>query len=322
MGIKVSVIVPVYNVSAYIGRCVRSVMEQTYDNVECVIVDDATPDDSITQCEQMIAAYEGPITFSILHHEKNRGLSAARNTGTDAATGDYIFYLDSDDEITNDCIEKLVRPVRNDATIEMVIGGFSRCSYGNLVPQKQQKKDVDSRETVRDFYFSRGGFYVNAWNKLVNRDFLHQHQIEFKEGVLWEDNLWTFFLLKHLNHIYMIPDATYIHYSHPLSIATGTDWEKKACHWKLVYGEIANHFTAGESGKEAKFYIKYFFFQMIRIQKSQEICEVSQPYLKALYDDHYIIEYLFYKIIALLSRFGLGRSFLHFTAKKVIRFHK
>jgi len=330
MEVKVSIIIPVYNVSAYIERCIKSVMNQTYGNIECVIVDDATPDDSIYKCERLIDEYNlnhdvngfGRIMFKIIHHEKNRGLSAVRNTGTDTATGDYIFYLDSDDEITSDCIEKLVSPVRNDATIEMVIGNYLCNSHGNQFSRKQQERDIDTLGAVRNFYFCEGGFYVNAWNKLVKRDFLHRYYIYFKEGILWEDNLWTFFLLKHLNHIYIIPNHTYIHYINPHSITTETDRERKVHHWKLMYGEIANHFTVGESGKEAKFYIKYFLFQMIRNQRSRDLYQVSQPYLKALHDDHYILEYLFYKIIVLLSRFGMGRSFLYFAVRKSMKYHK
>ena len=95
----VTIIIPVYQVSAYVERCILSVMDQDYDAIECIIVDDATQDDSIEQCERLIERYNGPILFKILHHQYNRGLSAARNTGTDAASGDYLYYLDSDDEI-------------------------------------------------------------------------------------------------------------------------------------------------------------------------------------------------------------------------------
>ena len=119
---KVSIIIPVYNVSAYIERCIKSVMNQTYNDIECIIVDDATPDDSIVKCEQMIVAYDGPIRFSILHHQQNRGLSAARNTGTEVATGEFLYYLDSDDEITLDCIETLMKPMIEDNSIELVQG--------------------------------------------------------------------------------------------------------------------------------------------------------------------------------------------------------
>lgn len=109
----VSVVIPVYQVSDYIERCIRSVMEQSYADIECIIVDDATIDDSIAKCERLIKMYNGPIEFRILHHKYNCGISAARNTGTDAATRDYMFYLDSDDVITQDCIEKLISPIIN-----------------------------------------------------------------------------------------------------------------------------------------------------------------------------------------------------------------
>lgn len=98
---KLSIVIPVFNVAPYIADCLRSVMRQTYTgSMECLIVDDCGTDDSIAIAKQMIADYKGPIRFQILHHEWNRGLSAARNTGTEAATGEYLYYLDSDDEIT------------------------------------------------------------------------------------------------------------------------------------------------------------------------------------------------------------------------------
>ena len=119
----VSIIIPVYNVAPYIEDCLKSVMMQTYKGeMECIIVDDCGTDDSIAIAEQMIAAYQGAIQFRMLHHERNKGLSAARNTGTIAATGDYIYYLDSDDEITEDCIEKLMAVAMHDPGIEMVQG--------------------------------------------------------------------------------------------------------------------------------------------------------------------------------------------------------
>ena len=97
-GMTISVIIPVYQVSDYVERCLRSVMQQTYSHFECILVDDATEDDSIGKCERMIAEYEGDISFRILHHQQNRGLSAAHNTGIDAAKGDYLLFVDSDDK--------------------------------------------------------------------------------------------------------------------------------------------------------------------------------------------------------------------------------
>ena len=103
---KISIIIPIYNVEPYIEDCLQSVMRQTYRGMmECILVDDCGTDNSMKVAEQLIKIYNGPIDFKVLHHEHNRGLSAARNTGIDAACGDYVYFLDSDDWISDDCFE-------------------------------------------------------------------------------------------------------------------------------------------------------------------------------------------------------------------------
>lgn len=179
--IRVSIIIPVYNVSDYIEMCISSVMRQTYPHIECVIVDDASPDDSIEKCQRLIANYLGPISFLILHHDHNRGVSAARNTGTDAAKGDFIFYLDSDDEIAPYCIEKLVEPLMTDCTIEMVQGNIIKMGYyvtnenhievknSNIVHKLfafLQPCDLNSNEEVRAYFFEKNRLGFSAWNNL------------------------------------------------------------------------------------------------------------------------------------------------------------
>ena len=158
----ISIIIPVYNVAPYIERSLKSVMGQTYaGDMECLLVDDCGSDDSMAIAERVIGAYTGPIRFRILHHDHNRGLSAARNTGTDAATGDYVLYLDSDDELAEDCIEKLMRPVEEDATVEMVVGNYaSYSSRGNQSIRDQQERDVNSQKAIRDF-FSAGEAFIS-----------------------------------------------------------------------------------------------------------------------------------------------------------------
>ena len=318
---RVSVIIPVYNVSDYVERCVRSVMAQCYSDIECIIVDDCSLDDSITKCERLIKAYDGPISFSIFRHEKNKGVSAARNTGMKVATGDYVVYMDSDDAITEDCIEKLARPIERDGSIEMVIGNFVRDVEGHRTCRQQQERELGSRDAIRDFFFCQRGFFVTPCNRLVKRDFLIQNELYFTEGLLWEDNLWTFYLLKHLCHIYIIPDLTYVYYHRPCSITTGTASDKKAHHWQLVYGDIAQHFTEGESGKEARYFIKYICLQLMRIQRGQDIYQISRPYLKALRRDRYCKEYIVYSIIVFMTRFGWGRSLLSYAVQKILKIH-
>lgn len=90
---KISIIVPVYNVEQYIKECFDSIAAQTYNGeIECIFVDDCGQDKSVDILEKMIVGYQGGISFSIIHHEHNKGLSGARNTGIRHATGDYLYF--------------------------------------------------------------------------------------------------------------------------------------------------------------------------------------------------------------------------------------
>lgn len=105
----VSILVPVYGVEKYIERCAVSLMAQTYEDIEYIFVDDASPDQSIAVLEEVIARYANRKSqVRVLHHEQNRGLSAARNTAVAAATGKYLLHVDSDDYLAIDAVEKLV----------------------------------------------------------------------------------------------------------------------------------------------------------------------------------------------------------------------
>ena len=95
----VSIIIPIYNVEKYVAECINSVISQTYDHskIECIIVDDCTPDNSMVIVNEIIRKYNGEMTFVICRHEHNQGVSAVRNTGIEVATGEYIYFIDSDD---------------------------------------------------------------------------------------------------------------------------------------------------------------------------------------------------------------------------------
>lgn len=202
---KISIIIPVYNVEPYIAECLQSVMRQTYTGeIECVLVDDCGTDKSIEVAEQIIEDYnianqkskiKNPISFRILHHDHNRGLSAARNTGTDAATGDYIYYLDSDDYINDDCIEVLTQPLQ-EYDYDMVIGDARRF-YDNTgapsIPLCGETTAVLSQsEIFAKHYIAKRKIDLVAWNKLIKRCMYIKHDLSFLEGQLEEDELFTY----------------------------------------------------------------------------------------------------------------------------------
>ena len=235
-------------------------MRQTYQGaMECLIVDDCGTDDSIAIAERVIASYEGPIAFQVLHHERNRGLSAARNTGTLAAKGDYLYYLDSDDVITEDCMALLMGKAEEYPEAELVQGNFCRHTLTGetVVPIKQYSLAVaSSNDEVKECYYRQ--MNVAVWNKLIRRDFLIDHHLFNKEGIIYEDRLWIFYLLKYLNKACFVSTITYHQKKRPLSITTGTGRDKKAHHYAIVYHDILSNLTPGHEEEEFCFYAKRF----------------------------------------------------------------
>ena len=320
--VTLSLIIPVYKVSPYIERCLKSVISQTYDRFECILVDDASPDDSMTKCEQMIALYEGNIRFRILRHEKNRGLSAARNTGTDAATGDYILYVDSDDLISDDCVEKLMAPVLADRTVEMVYAGhmiFTKDGQRHL-PEifMRERAEFSTQREVRDYYLDRRGLFVHAaWNKLTSRDFINRHQLRFKEGQLWEDALWTFFEMKHLSHLVFIPDITYFYFRRRDSITYGTDKATIFVHKNIIADTISQNFTPGDEGREAAKYLPDFCYYYIRQPKSQELSATARRFSQALPWRQYPKERVLLTAANILPRNRMGMKIFNRLRKQL-----
>ncbi len=324
--ITISLIIPVYCVSAYIERCLKSVIKQTYNHFECILVDDASPDDSIVKCEQMIANYDGPIRFRILHHEQNRGLSAARNTGIDAATGDYILFIDSDDIISSDCVEKLLAPILEDDSIEMVVGEHMRFSDDGMLPRPQSwrhKEMLSTHEAVRNLYFDHQRHLPPAaWNKLTSRAFINHHQLRFKEGQIWEDTLWLFFEMKHLSHVYIIPEVTYFYYYRTDSISYGTKKEELDRQWCVVFEDISQNFTPGYESKEAALHHRRFTQSFLRLPKTKALRATARRFSKALPFFKYPVEKTLLWAAIILPHNHWGRQQYKLLAKWLNRFQK
>lgn len=289
-GVTVSVIIPVYKVAPYIEGCLRSVMRQTYQGaMECLLIDDCGEDNCMAIAERMIADYTGGIRFEIVHHDHNRGLSAARNTGTVYATGEYIYYLDSDDEITDDCIEKMMAVALKDPAIEMVQGNACRHLMNTesvVLVKKVVLPFASDQEEVRACFFRYGQIYVNVWNKLLKRSVIIDNNVLCKEGLLFEDNLWIFYLLKYVKRAAFVEDITYHQKKRPQSITTGTDRATMAHHFAIVYHDILSNLTPGHEQEEFSFHARRFCSILLRFFRydsgMEEVfmlcCDLSRQY--------------------------------------------
>ncbi len=214
---KVSVIIPVYNTAPYIERCLYSVLRQSYNNIEIILVDDHGTDNSMVLATRLLETPSGenaqPLSLKILHHTENRGLSAARNTGLDAATGDYVFFLDSDDELPPRTIENLVRTADLYSNPHLVCGRVDVLPQDNKalhisekIPDYIEGNEASSRAILRRY------IPIMACNKLVKREFLKANELYFKEGLIHEDNLWSFQMAGPIHNIAITRQITYLYH--------------------------------------------------------------------------------------------------------------
>lgn len=216
---KVSIIIPVYNVAPYIKRCLDSVVAQTFQDIECILVDDCGTDNSREIAQQYIDNYQGQIEFIYIHHEKNQGLSGARNTGIQIATGEWLYFLDSDDAITPICISTLLALKDKYPDVDFVQGNLLDKSgeinpYGlNNIPEY-----CNSFDTIEDIMLRR--VITSAWNRLVKRSLLIENDLFFPVGMIHEDMYWVYFLSKYVHAAAFSNIGTYIYYTNEGSIMT------------------------------------------------------------------------------------------------------
>lgn len=277
--IKVTIVIPLYQVQDYIKSCLLSVVNQTYIGpIECIIVDDCGTDSSCQIVEDFIQEYNGEISFKLIRHSKNRGLSAARNTGIGCASGDYIYFLDSDDEITVDCIHKLTSPL-NKYRYDFVTADF--VNVGGRPVTTHLIAEGEYKSTIKEAYYNKE-WNVTAWNKLCNLDFLRRNNIVFKEGIIHEDILWTFFLANLANSMYAIQEKTYIYNNRDVSIMGSMTLLQSKDSKLVIYSEINSYlFNRGLNDRCDVSYIwriKYEMFNEIRCWDYKK----SKKYILAL----------------------------------------
>ena len=256
--LSVSLIIPVYNVSSYVERCLQSVFNQTYLPTECIIVNDGTQDDSIEKCKNLIDEYKGSISFTVIDHIINRGLSAARNTGTEAASGDYVFYLDSDDEISPDCLEKMVKVAVMYPEAEMIVGNYlviRKNSEDEIGIYDGIPKDALSNDSVVSL-FLQNQIPPFSWNKLIKRTFIRSNHLNYKEGIIYEDVLWLFHVVQCLHTVYFVNDVTYHYYKRPGSLSTAHNDYTYGLSYSVIYDDILQHLQPGKEKVGLNYYVE------------------------------------------------------------------
>lgn len=203
----ISIIVPIYNVSSYIERCIESIVNQTYSNLEIILVDDGSPDDCPEICDKWAKKDE---RIRVLH-KKNGGQAEARNMAIDTSTGDYILFVDGDDYILPNMCEDLVKVIEQFNTDIVVCNYFFEYGDRHVDDIMPIESAVYERKAIMELYFKeKYPALVAPWCKLYRRDlFFNDEHIRYPVGVLHEDEFTSYRLFYAAHSTVVIKDVLY-----------------------------------------------------------------------------------------------------------------
>lgn len=240
MNRSISVIVPIYNVEKYLDRCIQSIVNQTYKNLEIILVDDGSSDGSPLMCDEW---KKKDIRISVIH-KTNGGLSDARNKGLEVATGEYILFVDSDDFLELDACEKLMDSTKNNK-VDFVVGVIREINNDQISFQK--RSNIKSNVVYNNEEFIIDSINANEWYapavlNLYRSEFLKKNNLKFKVNLLHED-------MEFLPKIYLAADKIlyldYAFYNYEIrenSITTTNNYLKKTEDFLYIFSSWKKQF--------------------------------------------------------------------------------
>ena len=235
--LRITVIVPVFNVEKYLDGCIKSILGQTYRHLDVILVDDGSSDRCPEICDQWAKTDK---RIRVVHKE-NGGLSSARNAGLERAIGEYIFFVDSDDEISVDCIERLSETLMEEQ-YDVVVGDMLTVGDGKLnngLSLKLDDETVLHGKEIEKTY--RDKWNMCAVNKLYKTSFIRQHNLIFKEGLIHEDELWSLQVACLAQSLRAVNHVTYTYYVREGSITTAKDKDtRRSLMLKVIVTEISS----------------------------------------------------------------------------------
>lgn len=331
---KISIVIPIYNARDYIEECLKSIISQSYKgDIECLLIDDCGNDGTISIAQNFIDNYNGNIKFIILHHRNNKGAGAARNTGLKAASGDYILFIDSDDYITDTCLEEMSNILKKHPNVDLIQAGIK--TTDGSIPWFDFEKNpfpeyTDDFHDIKTRLLGREIIPASPCSKLIPVKFLKQNKIFFHEGIVIEDVLWCNILAKYVKSIACLNKNTYIYRIHDNSVVTsglGVDPKRKLIVYDLMIDKIDAPYVKEQVTHLTNQLEKiYFEYESLEIRKTigkllnklsfychnKEKIRLKAKAICAKYDtgNHSIAYYFFYLITTHQSLFRIIQSLI------------
>lgn len=232
---EVSIIIPVYNVAEYVSESLLSALNQSFESIEYVIVNDCSTDCSMDVIRRLVDAHPRKDDVFIYQQEKNYGLSSTRNLGIEHAHGKYIFFMDSDDEISKECIALHYEAItRKDA--DFTVGNVDQIGSRSIHIHPIDSS-VETMSPIVSYY--RRIWSVSAWNKLYKRIFIESNNLRFVNGIHHEDYLWSYNVATKAKSLALVKEKTYKYKIRPGSITTIVNGDLKIKSMLFVISTIS-----------------------------------------------------------------------------------
>lgn len=244
MPYKVTIGIPVFRVENYIRRTMESALSQTYPNIEFLVVDDASDDQSLNILESIRQTHPRGGAMRILTHSSNLGVSESRNEIIENATGDYLYFMDSDDVIDNDTISLLMHEIEAHQA-DVAFGSYERIELsGERSLFQYPRMFFEDADSFAEFAYQRyAGFQASACNYLVRLSLIRKNYLRFYKADFWEDMAFTLNLVTMANRAILLPDITYTYLCRENSLSNS--WHQE----KIDKDKIVQYFMAVEQLK-------------------------------------------------------------------------
>lgn len=226
---KISVIIPVYNVEKYLKRCLDSIINQTFKDLEIICINDGSTDNSA----QILDEYANKDSRIKIITQPNSGLSATRNKGINIAQGEFISFIDSDDWIAENFYEKLYKTaIKYDA--DMAVCGIIRLNEYRKKYLLQFQKEIILENSDKKFEICNIPDINYVWNKIYKLDKIRKYNLKFLEGYVYEDVLFTPQTVFYLKKLVTVPHTHYYYWRTPNSIVSKKSNKKDLEHTKKL----------------------------------------------------------------------------------------
>lgn len=245
----VTIVVPIYNMEKYMKKCIMGLLEQSFQDIEIVLVDDGSTDNSLELCDEY--AFHYPDKIRVIHKE-NGGLSSARNAGIDIARGEYIIFPDPDDWVDSDYIEKAMQIQMKYQPDLVCMGHYVEYDDRTILANQNEKFiQMSGQEAQRSLLLPpcMNGF---AWNKLYHLDIIRKNNLKFLDDVgTTEDLDFAFRYLKYCESVCFAPEARVYHYYQRVGAATQNKFSVKKLENIHTYEKMIQECSADSEIVEA-----------------------------------------------------------------------